>query len=162
MRLGGLDHGGERVFLLSTTHGAETHALAAALANMRVYETEPVIEHLHVQGERLEAGAMQAIRRHGLEAYVLIDGRASCLVYGTRDAEGKPSQAFRSLFLQETIRRGILAPSLVVGYTHTDADIDRTVEAIDGALLVYAQALEDSVERHLVGRPSKVVFRRYA
>jgi glutamate-1-semialdehyde 2,1-aminomutase len=162
MRLGGLDHDRERVFLLSTTHGAETHALAAAIANMRVYETEPVIAHLHRQGERLRAGATQAIRRRGLERFVSIDGRACCLVYATRDAAGQPSQAFRSLFLQETIKRGVLVPSLVVGYTHTDADIDRTVEAVDGALGVYARALEDGVERHLVGRPSKIVFRRYA
>jgi glutamate-1-semialdehyde 2,1-aminomutase len=162
MRLGGLDHDRERVFLLSTTHGAETHELAAALANMRVYETEPVIEHLHAQGERLRAGVTQAIRRHGLDTFVSVDGRASCLVYATRDADGKPSQGFRSLFLQEIIRRGVLAPSLVVGYTHTNADIDRTVEAFDGALGVYAHALEDGFERHLVGRPSKVVFRRYA
>ena len=30
MELGGLHHARERVFLLSTTHGAETHSLAAA------------------------------------------------------------------------------------------------------------------------------------
>jgi glutamate-1-semialdehyde 2,1-aminomutase len=35
MRLGGLDHDQPRVFLLSTTHGAETHALAAALATVQ-------------------------------------------------------------------------------------------------------------------------------
>ena len=34
MELGGLYHDRERVFLLSTTHGAETHALAAAIATM--------------------------------------------------------------------------------------------------------------------------------
>src|SRR5262249_58188060 len=56
MRLGGLDHDRERVFLLSTTHGAETHALAAALANMQVYEQEPVIEHLYRQRARPWAG----------------------------------------------------------------------------------------------------------
>ena len=162
MQLGGLGHDRERVFLLSTTHGAETHALAAALANMRVYEREPVIEHLYRQGERLRAGMAQAIGRHGLEKFVSVDGRASCLVYGTRDEAGQPSQAFRCLFLQETIRRGVLAPSLVVGYTHSDADIDRTVEAIDGALGVYVQALNGGVEHYLVGRPSKIVFRRYA
>ena len=32
MRLGGLDHDKERVFLLSSTHGGETHSFAAALA----------------------------------------------------------------------------------------------------------------------------------
>jgi glutamate-1-semialdehyde 2,1-aminomutase len=162
MQLGGLDHERERVFLLSTTHGAETHALAAALANMRVYEREPVIEHIYRQGDRLRAGMTQAIGRHGLEGFVSVDGRSCCLVYGTRDAKGQPSQAFRSLFLQETIKRGVLAPSLVVGYTHSDADIDRTIEAIDGALGIYAQALDEGVERYLVGRPSRIVFRRYA
>jgi hypothetical protein len=44
MRLGGVDHDRERVFLLSTTHGAETHGLAAAIATMNVYKTEPVID----------------------------------------------------------------------------------------------------------------------
>jgi glutamate-1-semialdehyde 2,1-aminomutase len=34
MRLGGSDHDRERVFLLSTTHGAQTHELAAAIATM--------------------------------------------------------------------------------------------------------------------------------
>ncbi len=37
MRLGGLDHDQPRVFLLSTTHGAETHALAAAISVMHTY-----------------------------------------------------------------------------------------------------------------------------
>jgi glutamate-1-semialdehyde 2,1-aminomutase len=161
MRLGGFDHERERVFLLSTTHGAETHALAAAIANMRTYETEPVIEHLHQQGERLRKGLMEVIRRHDLERFVSIEGRACCLVHVTRDAGGQSSQAFRSLLLQETIRRGILAPSLVVGYTHTDGDIDCTIDAFEGALGTYAKALNDGIERHLVGRPSKPVFRRH-
>jgi glutamate-1-semialdehyde 2,1-aminomutase len=55
----------------------------------------------------------------------------------------------------------VLGPSFVVSYAHTDADIDRTVEAIDGSLAVYARALAEGVERHLVGPPSRPVFRRY-
>ncbi|WP_353476551.1 glutamate-1-semialdehyde 2,1-aminomutase (plasmid) [Salipiger sp. H15] len=162
MRLGGLDHVDfPRVFLLSTTHGAETHALAAAAETMRVYRDEPVIAHVHAMGRRLRLGAEEAIRRHGLTGHVGIVGRDCCLAYQTLDAEGAPSQAFRSLFLQETIRRGILAPSLVVSYSHSEADVDFAVAAIDGALGVYARALEDGVERHLVGRPSQVVYRRY-
>ncbi|NLE61483.1 MAG: glutamate-1-semialdehyde 2,1-aminomutase, partial [Planctomycetes bacterium] len=53
MRLGGLDHEKPRVFLLSTTHGAETHALAAGIATMRTFQREPVVETLHRQGDRL-------------------------------------------------------------------------------------------------------------
>ena len=162
MRLGGLDHTDRpRVFLLSTTHGAETHSLAAAIATMRIYQNEPVIEHLTRQGERLRELAEAVIRHHDLEAYVSIIGRASCLLYGTRDLDGKPSQAMRTLLLQETIRRGVLMPSLVVSYSHADEDIERTVMALDGALGVYRQALDGGVNRFLIGRPSEPVMRNY-
>ncbi len=162
MRLGGLDHQDRpRVFLLSTTHGAETHALAAAIATMQVYAREGVIEHLHRQGARLRLLAEEAIRRHDLTEFVKIVGKSCCLAYATLDAEGRPSQAFRSLFLQETIRRGVLMPSLVVSYSHAEEDIDLTVDAIDGALAVYRRALDAGVERYLVGRPSQIVYRRY-
>ena len=162
MRLGGLDHWDKpRVFLLSTTHGAETHALAAAMATMAIYGNEPVIEHLHAMGERLRQGMQQAISRHDLDAHVKVIGRASCLFYAALDAERRPSQAFRTLLLQETIRRGVLMPSLVVSYAHQAEDVDRTIEAIDGALGVYARALDDGCERYLVGRPSETVYRAY-
>jgi glutamate-1-semialdehyde 2,1-aminomutase len=162
MRLGGLDHCDRpRVFLLSTTHGAETHALAAAIATMRVYQREGVIEHLYRQGSRLKASVEEIIERHGLTQFVKILGRPCCLDYATLDENGQPSQAFRTLFLQETIRRGVLMPSLMVSYSHNDQVIDLTVAAIDQALAVYRRALDDGVERYLVGRPSQPVYRRY-
>jgi glutamate-1-semialdehyde 2,1-aminomutase len=67
----------------------------------------------------------------------------------------------RTLFLQETIRRGVLMPSLVLSYSHSESDIDRTVEAIDGALAIYRQALESGPENFLIGRPSAPVMRAY-
>jgi glutamate-1-semialdehyde 2,1-aminomutase len=150
-----------RVFLLSTTHGAETHAMAAAIATMHVYAQEPVIPHLHMQGLRLRAGIEQVIVRHGLQRFVGVTGHPACLSYFTRDRSGSPSQAFRTLLLQETIRRGVLAPSLVVSYTHGNDEIDQTIEAFDGALGVYRLALEHGIDTYLVGRPSDLVFRRY-
>ncbi|WP_273785032.1 glutamate-1-semialdehyde 2,1-aminomutase [Brucella intermedia] len=162
MQLGGLiqtEH--PRVFLLSTTHGAETHAMAAAIATMTIYRDEPVIERLYEQGSKLAAGVNAAIAAHGLQNHVRLFGRPCCLAYGTLDEAGQPSQAFRTLFLQETIRRGVLMPSLVVSYTHSDTDIARTVDAIDGALGIYVRALNDGVGSYLTGRPSQVVYRRF-
>ncbi|MGK6313110.1 glutamate-1-semialdehyde 2,1-aminomutase [Neorhizobium sp. DT-125] len=162
MERGGLNQTSKpRVFLLSTTHGAETHAMAAAIATMHVYRHEPVIEYLIRQGNTLRSAVGQIVAGHGLEHHFGVHGHPACLSYSTLDEEGKPSQAFRSLFLQETIRRGILAPSLVVSYTHSDDDIERTLDAIDEALGVYRKALEHGVEKYLVGRPSDVVFRRF-
>jgi glutamate-1-semialdehyde 2,1-aminomutase len=161
MRLGGLDHDRERVFLLSTTHGAEHVGLAAGLATMATYRDEPVIETLHARGERLRAGVEEVARRHGVEGSFTVAGRGSCMFFGTADAEGVPSQPFRTLFLQETIARGLLAPSFVVSYSHTEADVDRTVEIVDEALAVYAAALDAGVERFLRGRPVQPVYRRF-
>jgi len=160
MRLGSGERPGDDVFLLSTTHGAESPALAAALATLRVYRSEPVIAHLHRQGERLRTGAHEAARRHGVERLFALLGKACNLLYATRDPEGRPSQPFRTLFLQELLARGVLAPSFVLSYAHSDADIDRTVEAIDGALSVYARAASDGIDKHLRGRPVRHVYDR--
>jgi glutamate-1-semialdehyde 2,1-aminomutase len=161
MELGGLRHGRERVFLLSTTHGAETHSLAAAIAVISEYERLPVIEHLHQQGERLAAGVTELARRHGVAEQFGVIGRPGNLIYVTRDGDGARSQSFRTLFMQEMIRRGVLGPSFCLSFSHSDRDIDRTLEAVDGALAVYARALADGVEHHLVGRPVQPVFRPF-
>jgi glutamate-1-semialdehyde 2,1-aminomutase len=160
MRFGSRERDEDDVFLLSTTHGAETSALAAAIATIDVYEREPVIEHLYRQGERLAGGLRDAAARHGVSEHVAPVGFPCNLLFSTLDGDGEPSQAYRTLFLQETTRRGVLMPSLVDSYSHSDADVDKTIEAIDGALEVYARALEDGVERYLVGRPSRHVFDR--
>jgi glutamate-1-semialdehyde 2,1-aminomutase len=161
MERGGLRHPHERVFLLSTTHGAETHSMAAGIAAMAVYREEPVIETLYRQGERLRQGANEAIRRHGVEGHVEIMGRPCNLVFATRGPDKQPSQPFRTLFMQELIRRGVLAPSFVISYAHTDEDVDRTIDAVDGALEIYRRGLDGGVEQHLIGRSVKPVFRPF-
>lgn len=161
MRLGGLDHDKERVFLMSGTHGAEGHGLAAAMATMQIYKSEPVIESLWRQGNRLASGLNQAIEQSKLNKHILILGRPCCLVYGTRDNESKPSQPFRTLLLQETMKRGILAPSLVVSYSHSDADIDKTIEAFNEAFKIYRKALDEGIEKYLIGRSVQPVWRRF-
>jgi len=161
MRLGGIDHDQNRVFLLSTTHGAETHALAAAIETLRTYRDREVVEFLWAQGERLSTGINQVVARRGLVGKLQLLGRPCNLVYRTNDAAGKPSQALRTLFLQELIRGGVLAPSFVVSFSHSDEDIDRTIEVVDCALSVYARALEDGVQRYLTGRPVKPVNRKF-
>ena len=128
---------------------------------MSIYRNEPVVEFLWRQGERLAKGFNASIQEHGLQGYVEVMGKPCCMVYATRDQDKKPSQPFRTLFLQETIKRGVLIPSLVVSYSHTDRDIDRTVEVIHEALAVYRKALEDGVDKFLEGRSIKPVMRTY-
>ena len=162
MELGGSDHDRERVFLLSTTHGAQTHELAGAMATMHFYEANPVVETLYARGKQLRRGFEQAVTSHGLETYVELVSRDCNLIFGTKDAEKRPSQPFRTLFMQEMIKRGVIAPSLVVSFSHSENDINRTIEAIGESLAVYRRALDDGVENYLLGRAVKPVFRRFA
>ena len=161
MRLGGLHHDQPRVFLLSTTHGAETHALAASIATLRTYVERNVIEVLWRQGELLEKLVNQSIKENRLVGHFEVLGRPCNLIYATRDENGERSQSFRTLFMQEMIRRGIIAPSFVVCFSHSDADIHRTAEAAHESLMVYRKALDEGVEKYLQGRPVKPVDRRF-
>jgi glutamate-1-semialdehyde 2,1-aminomutase len=161
MQRGGLGHSAERVFLLSTTHGAETHTLAAGIATMQVYQDEPVIETLYRRGERLKRGVEEVARGHGVQEYLQVFGRACNLVFGTKGPDHLPSQAYRALFMQELIAAGILAPSFVVSYSHSDEDIDRTIDAVDGAAAIYARALSNGASQYLEGRAVKPVFRPF-
>jgi glutamate-1-semialdehyde 2,1-aminomutase len=162
MRRGGLDTDDERVFLLSTTHGAESVGLAAAIATIDTYREHPVIEHMHRQGRRLAEGMRQVVDGLGIGDYLHTSGRASNLVYRTLDPHGHPSQPYRTLFMQELIRNGVLGPSFVVSYSHRDTDIDQTIAAVDAAAQLYARALEDGPDRFVHGRSIKPAIRRFA
>ena len=128
---------------------------------MRVYEEDPVIDTLYKQGQRLKQGVEAVVRGHAVQDYLQLFGRPCNLVFGTRGPDGAPSQAYRALFMQELLARGILAPSFVVSYSHTDEDIDRTIDAVDGAAAIYACALNDGTEQYLNGPPVKPVFRPF-
>ncbi|MCZ6711709.1 MAG: glutamate-1-semialdehyde 2,1-aminomutase, partial [Gammaproteobacteria bacterium] len=130
-------------------------------ATMRFYKTHPVIETLDRQGERLRQGAQAAIREHGLQDFLQVIGKACCLVLVSRGNDMQPCQWLRTLMLQELIKRGVIASSLVISYSHSDDDIDRTINAIDESLHIYRKALREGPEKYLVGRPSKGVYRKY-
>ena len=163
MELGGLRDNRERVFLLSTTHGGETHSLAAAMAVMDTYVEEGIAQRLHDIGTRLAAGVRQAAADAGVGTHVVVRGRECNLVFATLDPDGKPSQEYRTLFLRQLILGGVVGPSFVVSSALTDADIERTVEVVAGACKVYRQALDaGDPSPWLGGRPVKPVFRKYA
>lgn len=161
MRLGGLEHDKPRVFLLSTTHGAETHALAASLETISFYREHNVINHLWQKGERLRSLVNQSIAENHLQGFFEVLGRPCNLVFATRDQQRQPSQAFRTLFMQELLRRAVIAPSFVVSFSHSDTEIERTAEIVYEAHAVYRRALDEGIEHYLEGRSVQPVNRRY-
>jgi glutamate-1-semialdehyde 2,1-aminomutase len=163
MELGGLRTDASRVFLLSTTHGPEVTGLAAYLAVEQEYRTWDVVGTMEQRGAELAARVTEEIAAAGLTGYVEVLGRPSCLVFATYDADGAPSQAYRTLFLQELLKNGVLGQSFVVSAAHTAEDLDLTVEAVRALLPVYRRAIEArTTDGFLLGRPVAPALREFA
>jgi glutamate-1-semialdehyde 2,1-aminomutase len=163
MELGGLTTDKPRVFLLSSTHGAETVSLAAFRAVVRAYAEIDPIEAMERQGRALADGINGVMSDAGIADHLSVAGRPSCLIFRTTDAGGNPSQAMRTLFLQEILRRGVLGQSYVISAAHTDADVDQTIDAAHGAVPAYTKALETGrPEDGFAGRPVAPAHRLYA
>ncbi len=163
MERGGLRHSQERVFLLSTTNGPEQSALAAGRAVIDFYQREDVIGALARTGQRLVDGLAESAARHGLAGYV-----SAASDFGCRPAlkflgpDQTPSPAFRTLFLQEMSKRHIFMPWVCPCFRHGESEISQTLEAMDAACAVYAQALQaGTTEGFLVGPAAKPVFRKF-
>jgi len=162
MELGGLHHTKPRVFLLSTTHGGETHALAAAIATIREIQNKPVIEHVWKIGGQLQDGFNRLAAELGISEWVKAAGVACSPCLSFRDRTGHDSPSIRTLYLQETIRCGVLIPYVAPSFAHGTSELDQTLEASRKALKLVARALEAGTTNGLLeGSPTKPVFRRF-
>ena len=138
-------------------------SLAAYLAVVQAYQEHDVVGTMERQGTKLAEAINNASRAKGLLDYVAVRGRPSCLIFTTSDHEGQPSQAYRTLFMQELLDRGVLAQSFVISAAHTDEDIEQTVAAVTAALDVYGQAIADrTTDDWLRGRPVAPALREFA
>jgi glutamate-1-semialdehyde 2,1-aminomutase len=149
------------VFLLSATHGGETHAIAAAIATIREMADEPVIRHVWRVGEALQAAINAAAAEAGLSQSVRCEGYPPSPALAFLGSDRQPSAELRTLFLQEMVARGILIPYVAPSYSHTPDDVDRTAEAARGALATCRRALSEGFERYLLGPVTKPVFRKF-
>lgn len=159
MRLGGFVDDADRVFLLSQTAGAQPWAMAAVLAVIDHYEDARVTDRLHEIGGQLRRGIEEVVADAGLTSHFQLRGRDCNLTYVALDALGQPSQAFRTLVLQELIERGVLAPSFVVCAAHDGPAIRQTIDAVASLMPVYQRALEQGVSVALRGRPVRPAIR---
>lgn len=162
MELGSIEFKGrERVFLLSTTHGAEMCGLGAFVATMRFLQEHHVVEHLWNYGAQLIALMRRKAAEHGLQQHFKAGGVACSPYYLTLDASGAGSLELRTLFSQEMIRQGVLMPWIALSYRHGPAELAKTERALDVALRVYRKALDEGVGRYLQGPTIQPVFRRH-
>jgi glutamate-1-semialdehyde 2,1-aminomutase len=161
MELGGLKHDKPKVFLLSATHGSETHSLAAALATIQEMADKEVVGHVWKIGKALQDGFNNLAGEMGLADQLSCIGYPCSPLIITNDREGQFSMPMRTLFLQEMIAQGVLIPYVATSFSHTETEVDRTLRAAACAFDVYGRALDEGVDKYLVGPPVKPVFRKF-
>lgn len=163
MELGGIRReGDDKLFLISTTHGAETTGLAAMIATIREFRQHNMIESNWARGEALKQRLEQTIGKHGLAESLQLVGYPCLFALVCRNPAGAPDDAFRTLMMQEMIANGILFQGLLYPtWSHQQPEMDRIATAFDAACAVYRKAIDTGTTNGLlVGKPAKAVFRR--
>jgi len=164
MELGGIEHKKERVFLLSTTYGGETHHLRAAQKVMAILNENDyeVTKHIWGIGKKIKDAYNSLAVTYGLQNYTSIEGIECRPYFIFKDENGKPWPILRTLFSQEMIKRGILLQSIVPSFSHGDSEVTQTLDAFDKTLKILSFAIKNNkVLELLVGPATKVVFRKY-
>lgn len=162
MELGGINRPGEeKVFLISTTHGGETHAMSACMATMKEFKEKNVIAHNHSMGNLLISKVRDAIAKKGLSDYVSLSDSNWMVAFAFKNKDKAIDNGLRTLFMQEMIKRGVLFQGVFVPcFSHQYKDVDFFTEAVTESLDVFTMGLENGYAKYLVGEPTKPVFRK--
>jgi glutamate-1-semialdehyde 2,1-aminomutase len=162
MKLGSItDEGADRVFLTSTTHGAEMSALGAFIKTAEIIQRDNVIDHFWKAGTQLKDGINRIAEDLHINDFFFVEGYPCSPNYITKDRTGNTSLAFRTLFSQEMLREGVMIPYIAISFSHGNEEIEKTLYAAKKALSVYAKALEDGIDKYLQSPVIKPVFRKY-
>jgi len=153
--------GTERLFMLSTTHGAEMSGLGAFVATIKFMRENNVIDHLWGYGSKLVNLMNETAKDFNLEKYFVAGGVECSPYYLTFDKDGQYSLGLRTLFSQEMIKNGVLIPWIAISYMHGDEELRITKKALQHTFEVYKKAINEGIEKYLVGDVIKPVFRKY-
>jgi glutamate-1-semialdehyde aminotransferase len=132
----------------SFTFGGETLSLAAAKATLTEFTKEPVIERINEKGRKLKEKIEELIKKHDLSDLMCYRGLDAHAGLKFNEIEQGGPQWVKSLFQQEMIADGVLTfGASNLSYSHSDEDIDHTVEAVNKAFEMIKRAKENGNDR---------------
>jgi glutamate-1-semialdehyde aminotransferase len=163
MELGGIQREGEeKVFLISTTHGAETHSLRAGIKTIEIFRSKKVIDHIRSVAITIKDKCTQLVKEYSLTETIEVQGHDWIIGFVFKNQQKQIDASYRTLFMQEMIKKGILFQGVFVPcLSHGEVELNLFFQGFEHALKIYQKALATSVNEFLVGKPSKPVFRKY-
>jgi len=137
-------HGGGDVFFSGTFNG-HSSCVAAALATIECLATRDVHGHIFRLGERMRDGLGSIVKRNGYPCTVAGFGSVYTLYFMSErpvknyDALLDNDAAMYVRYRQELVKRGVFEIPMNlkrnhISYSHTEADIDLSLEAAEDAL----------------------------
>ncbi len=143
----------------SMTYSGETTGLAAAIETINEIREKKVIDYIWQQGKILRDGLNKIKDEIGINMEIPGNPVRSGLVF--KDHNGNESSDMKSLFLQETVKRGILFGGPVyISYSHSEADISRTLDASYEAMIILEKAIDEGdIDKYMEGEKIGSVYR---
>ncbi|MDO8619770.1 MAG: aminotransferase class III-fold pyridoxal phosphate-dependent enzyme [bacterium] len=143
---------------ISSTFWTERIGPTAALATIRKMKRIKLPAHLSRIGRSIGDGWKKLAHKHGLN--IAVHGPEALVGFAFQ--YGEESQAVRTLFTQEMLRRGFLASgSVYVSYAHTEKLVKRYLLAVDDVFGLLAKAIaEKKVTAMLQGGVAHSGFQR--
>jgi glutamate-1-semialdehyde aminotransferase len=164
MQQGGiLDKGKEKVFLISTTHGAEAHTLAALIATIQIYKEKNIIDNMHIKGKRIVDATLQIINKYEMAQFIEVTKSYWTPVWLFHSKKDKNSLPYKTFFMQEMIKAGVLFQgAFVASLSHEEEEITFFLNAFETSVKSYKSLIEnDNIDEKLIGDAIKPVFRKY-
>jgi glutamate-1-semialdehyde 2,1-aminomutase len=127
---------------ISGTLSGNPVSASAGLATLGVLERPGAYDRLRAVGERMRAGLREVVARLGMPAQVLGVGPLANVYFTAEPVTDYRSSLKADARVIQQLGRGLLdrgvltnfAAKLYLSLAHTDADIDRTLEAVEDTL----------------------------
>ena len=150
------------MFLVSTTHGGETHSIRAALKTINEFKKNDVVNYNLESGRLILEGINSLVQKHKLENYISVQECPWLIVFSFKNKLGEICNGHRTFFLQEMLNLGILFQGVFIPcYSHKRKEIHHFLECFNSVLEKYKLVVENGFEKHLIGNQTKPVFRKY-
>lgn len=143
-----------------TTFGGEALSLAATKATITELKEQNVPKFLSEQGAKLKNGYNEIAYELGIDFTKVIGYNWRSMA--TFDEKAGDPLLQKSLMQQEMIKRGVLWQGFFnMSFSHSNEDIDYTLQALKASLSVLNEAVESNrLKEMLKGEPVQPVFRK--
>ena len=154
-----MDLADEDIFFY-TTFGGEALSLAATKATIEELRDKNVPQYLNSQGKKMKDGYNAFAQKLGMDYTKAVGYNWRSLA--TFDAKAGDPAVQKALMQQEMIKRGVLWQGFHnMSFSHSDADVDYSLQALEESLTVLKKAVEENKLREtLRGEPLQPVFRK--